>query len=94
MPDVKRNDSESRYEIDLGDGTAVLAFTERNGKLVLTHTEVPGTHEGQGLGGKLVKAAAADARERGIEIVPQCSYARAWFERHPDEADVVAQARD
>lgn len=94
MTGVKRNDSAGQYEIDVDGEKAVLAYDERNERLVLTHTEVPAAHEGKGLGAQLVRAAADDARERGVKIVPQCSFARAWFERHPDQSDVLAQARE
>lgn len=92
---VTNNKSEKQYEIDLGDGEkALLAYDERNERLVLTHTEVPGSHEGQGIGGTLVKAAADDARQRGILIVPQCTFARSWFKRHPEEDEVLARPRE
>lgn len=90
MAEVKRNESAGQYEVDLDGETAVLAYDERNDRLVLTHTEVPTAHEGKGVGGDLIRAAASDARERGVKIVPQCSFARAWFERHPDQSDVLA----
>lgn len=95
MAEVKRNEDEQQYEISLGGGQmAILAYDERNERMVLTHTEVPASHEGKGLGSQLVKAAANDARERGLKIVPQCSYARTWFERHREQGDVLAEARE
>lgn len=92
---VTKNESEKQYEIDLGnDDKAILAFAERNERLILTHTDVPQAHEGKGLGGKLVKAAVEDARRQGVKIVPQCSFARAWFSRHEDDGDVLATPRE
>lgn len=94
MSEVINNKDEEQYEIDLGDGEkAFLAYSERNDRMILTHTDVPQSHEGQGLGGKLVKAAADDARRRGVLVVPQCSFARAWFGRHAEEEDVLAKPR-
>jgi predicted GNAT family acetyltransferase len=29
------------------------------------------------------------ARARQLVIVPRCSYARAWFARHPEAGDVL-----
>ena len=30
-------------------------------------------------------AAVADARQRGLQVVPTCSYAAAWLRRHPQD---------
>jgi predicted GNAT family acetyltransferase len=32
----------------------------------------------------------ADARARGLKIVPLCSYIVDYFNRHPEERDVLA----
>ena len=40
------------------------------------------------LAGKLVRAVAEMAREAGVKIIPQCSYARVQFDRKPEYADV------
>jgi hypothetical protein len=80
-----------RYEIRDGDRLLGLAAYERRGDRVLfTHTEVDPQAEGSGLGGKLVRAALDDVRGRGGRVVPQCSFVRAWIERHPEYGDLVA----
>lgn len=79
-----------RFEIDLGDGR--FAFADYNlikGKILFTHTEVPPDREGEGLGTRLIEAAVASARERGLKVIPICPFFAAWFERHPEEADLL-----
>jgi uncharacterized protein len=71
-----------------GEG-AVLTYRLRAGRLVLTHTQVPASLEGRGIGGKLVLAALNRARQDGLTVVPLCPFARSWLERHPDAAGVV-----
>ncbi len=88
MHDVPEAD---RYEIRDGDRLLGLAAYERRGdRVVFTHTEVDPQAEGSGLGGKLVRAALDDVRGRGGRVVPQCSFVRAWIERHPEYGDLVA----
>ena len=85
-PQVTDNQAESRFEIRFGDVDAVLMY-HRNGKrFALLHTEVPTALEGHGIGGRLVTAAIDRAARQGLTIVPLCPFARAWLERHADQA--------
>ena len=54
----------------------------------LDHTFVDDSLRGQGVAGKLLEAAAAELRKRGLKAVPTCSYAVKWFGKHPEFADV------
>jgi predicted GNAT family acetyltransferase len=89
--EVVRNDETHRYEATL-DGTAVghLRFRTRPGQIVLVHTEVDPAHEGHGIGGAIARFALDDARERGLSVVPECPFVRAYLEHHPEDADLVA----
>lgn len=55
-------------------------------RLVLEHTRVPEPLRGQGIGGRLLRAAVDHAAAAGLTVVPVCTYARRWLEEHPDEA--------
>ena len=57
--------------------------------ITIIHTEVDGSLEGKGVGKELVAAGVAFAREKGIGIVPVCSYAKAVMERTPEYEDVL-----
>ncbi|MFJ7125675.1 GNAT family N-acetyltransferase [Streptomyces sp. NPDC098101] len=56
--------------------------------LVAVHTVVEPEHEGKGIAGALVRELYATAAREGVPVVPLCSYAARWAERHPDEAPV------
>lgn len=88
---VSDNEDEGRFVARTPGGEAELTYDRREGKLFLLHTGVPPEAEGQGVGGALVRAALEQARERGHKVVPYCSFARAYIERHPEWADVVVQ---
>jgi uncharacterized protein len=89
---VVRNDANRRYEASI-DGVAVghLRFRERDGQLVLVHTEVDPAYEGHGVGSVIARFALDDARQRGVRIVPECPFVRAYLKRHPEYGDLVAR---
>jgi uncharacterized protein len=90
--DVADNPAEHRYEARDGDGT-VLGFSayRRSGDVVvITHTEVDDSQEGQGVGSVLVRGALDDIRASGRTVRPQCPFVRAWIDRHEEYADLVS----
>ena len=66
-------------------------YVVRDGLWELEHTIVDPAYGGQGIAGKLVQELAAQARERGIKIVPSCSYALRTFAKNAEYADVWAK---
>ncbi|UPL14600.1 GNAT family N-acetyltransferase [Microbacterium galbinum] len=80
---VTRNDDASRYEIRTGDLLAGFAtFVTKHGQIRFTHTEIDPAFQGQGLAGKLAKAALTDAAASGDAIVPLCPYIASYLETH------------
>lgn len=79
----------NRLEIREAGQIAELTYTVADGRLVLNHTGVPDELEGRGIGGELVRGAVDKARAEGLAIVPNCSFARGWLERHADAHDGV-----
>ena len=86
------NQAEHRFELDLLDGTTALAcyVVRADGAVILTHTEVPPRHEGQGIGSQLLARTLAALRADGRRIVPQCSFAVAYVNRHPEWQELLA----
>lgn len=80
-----------RYEARFGDALAGWVDYGRVGKrLVAFHTEVPPEFGGRGVASALVRRVLADARAGGYTITPRCPLFAAHFERHPEDADVLA----
>jgi uncharacterized protein len=88
-PRVTDNADASRFELTTGGELAELVYRRRADRLVLLHTEVPEAQGGHGIGGQLVAAAVRRAAGEGLTVVPLCSFARSWLERHPDAAAPV-----
>ncbi|MCU1344363.1 MAG: acetyltransferase [Acidimicrobiia bacterium] len=85
MAEVTDNPAKSRFETTVEGHLAQLVYERHGQQFVLIHTEVPEELGGQGIGADLVKAALAVAQQENRAVVAECSYARTWIERHPDE---------
>jgi predicted GNAT family acetyltransferase len=87
---VVDNPERHRYELRAGETVAgVVQYATEPGTIVLVHTEIAPSVEGEGLGSKLVAGALDDIRARGLEVVPLCPFASTFIERHPEYADLV-----
>lgn len=90
---VRDNREERRYEARVGDAVAIAEYRPSGDALALTHTEVPDELEGRGVGAKLVKFALDDARARGLQVLPYCSFVAAYIKRHPEYLELVPEER-
>ena len=80
----------SRYELRSGDELiGFIDYRLADGVIDLVHTEVPEELSGQGHAATLARGALADARERGLRVVPSCPYLASYIEKHPEHADLV-----
>lgn len=86
---VENNEDEHQFEARVDGKLGVLTYSVSEGKLYLLHTGVDDALEGRGVGSALVRAAAGHAREKNLGLVPFCSFARAWLDRHQEFADLV-----
>jgi predicted GNAT family acetyltransferase len=72
------------------NGKIVFANYRREGDVfTLPHVEADPALRGTGAASRLIEGIAALARDKSYRIVPTCSYARAWFRRHPMAGDVL-----
>jgi len=82
----------NRYELTEGGHVAFADYRRMAGTpvVVIPHVEAPEALRGTGAAGRLMEGIAAHARAEGLKIVPTCSYAAAWFRRHPEAGDLLA----
>jgi hypothetical protein len=82
-----------RFEILVDDKVVGLAsYHVDNGTMTLPHTEIDPAMGGRGLGTALVAAVLDAARERGLHVLPYCSFVRRYIQQHPELVDLVAEA--
>jgi hypothetical protein len=83
------NKEASRFERE-ENGLLVWAnYRIRDGKFQLPHVEADTALQGTGAAGRLMQEIVDHARAGQLVIEPRCSYARAWFARHPEAQDVL-----
>lgn len=80
----------NRYELALDGGTAFADVREIDGKMIFFHTEVPHSLRGHGIGGRLIKAALDDVRQKGRKVVPRCWFVAQFIEQNPSYRDLLA----
>ncbi|KGJ20484.1 GNAT family N-acetyltransferase [Paracoccus sanguinis] len=88
---VTENPAETRFELPLeGDAIAAAYYRlDEAGNVVLTHTEVPFEHSGQGLGTRLASGTFDLLRASGRKAVLRCSFMQRFYATHRDYGDVV-----
>jgi predicted GNAT family acetyltransferase len=90
---VVDNPAASRFEVSLdGEHGGYAAYRRQGDVVVFTHTEIDDAFEGHGLGGHLVRTALDTVRAAGERVRPQCPFVKAYIERHPEYADLLADA--
>ena len=88
MTEILHEVPEQRFVTQAEGHAARVDYIEDEGRLTITHTIVPSEIGGRGIAGELVRAALDYARDAGLKVEPQCSYADVWMRRHP-EFDVL-----
>lgn len=72
--------------VEAGRMTYSWAGTDR---FIIDHTEVNPSFVGKSVGKKMVLAAVAFAREKGVKIVPLCPFAKSVFDKLEELRDVL-----
>jgi uncharacterized protein len=93
-PTVRDNPARSRYEIH--EGEQLVGFTTYrlgDGQISFLHTEVAPEFGGRGLAKQLVTEELADARRRGLAVLPYCPYVAKVIAQNLDAyLDLVPEA--
>ena len=80
-----------RFEVRMDDRVVGLASYHVDGTtMTLPHTEVDPGVGGRGIGSILVAGVLEAARERGVTVLPYCSFIRHYIQQHPEYVDLVA----
>jgi uncharacterized protein len=87
---VEHRKNAKRFTARTPTGIAFMSYAKPDaGTYDLQHTVVPEADRGHGIGGQLVRAALAHARQEGARVIPTCPFVKWWLERHPSESDLV-----
>jgi uncharacterized protein len=89
-PEVLHNAPQARYEVTVEGYLSVCDYELEGKRMTFTHTVVPPELRGRGIAEQLVRAALADARAAGKQVVPACSYVAKFIERNKEYQDLLA----
>ena len=88
--EVRENPALHRFELPIeGEAVAAAYYRIEDGRLVLTHTEVPAEFSGQGIATKLATGTFELLRKSGRKAAVKCPFMGQFFAKHPEYADVV-----
>lgn len=87
---IRHDRAAHRFQTEVEGVPCVLDYLLAAGVMTITHTGVPAEVGGRGIAAALVQTAMDTARSEGWKVVPACSYAAAWMQRHSDYADLLA----
>jgi predicted GNAT family acetyltransferase len=94
MIEIHHDAAAHRFTAEVNGERAVLDYSLADGVMTITHTSVPRSIEGRGIAAQLMREGLSAARNNGWRVVPVCSYAVAYLEKHPDEAPSDGPRRD
>lgn len=86
---VEHHLERNRFEAKVAGQMAVLEYMKVGDSLIFTHTKVPESLEGQGIGGALAKAGLEWVRDHGMTAAPLCPFVKAYTRRHPEYQPLV-----
>lgn len=76
--------SKKRYEVLIDDSIAFIDYIIAKEKIHLTHTEVPKSMAGKGIGSALVLKVLEDIERQNLILVPLCPFVASYIKRHPE----------
>jgi predicted GNAT family acetyltransferase len=86
---VRNNAEKQRFEVQIEDSIAIADYHLQGRTITFTHTEVPPSLKGRGVGSHLVKSALEESRKQEYRVVPACPFVAYYIRRHPEYADLV-----
>ncbi len=84
MNTVIHQPEKNRFALDVEGKTAHIDYMKVGSTLIFTHTEVPESLEGKGIGGQLAKTALDYVRDQGLSAAPLCPFVKGYLEKHPE----------
>ncbi|QNI31890.1 N-acetyltransferase [Alloacidobacterium dinghuense] len=87
---IRNNTLKHRFEVDVSARTAFLNYRVSENVITFTHTEVPSSLNGRGIGTALARVALEYAIEHGLRVIPQCSFVADFVRTHPQYQAALA----
>jgi predicted GNAT family acetyltransferase len=86
---ITNNENSNRLEVSVNGGLGILRYPIAGDTMWLLHVQLPQEAQGHGVASELSRTALELARERGLKVVPVCSFVAAYIQRHPEYSAIV-----
>ena len=88
---IRHEPDQNRFATETDEGTAVLEYVLKPGRIAYVHTGVPEGARGEDVGTALVEHGLQYARDEGLRVIPLCPFVKAYMDRHPETQDLLAR---
>ena len=78
------NRENRRFEFEIGGQKPRIEYIRAGDKIYLTHTEVPASLAGKGIGSALIGAALEAIDREGLTLIPLCPFVALYLQRNPE----------
>tara|TARA_R110002126_G_scaffold233935_1_gene378051 strand:- start:126 stop:428 length:303 start_codon:yes stop_codon:yes gene_type:complete len=83
------NESKKRYEANFDVYPVYIEYIKAQDKIYLTHTEVPKSMEGKGVGSALILKVLEKIEKQNLILIPLCPFVALYLKRHPEWKKLV-----
>lgn len=87
--ELKNNKEAKQYEMWIEGHLAKVEYILSNGRIFLTHTEVPKSLGGRGVGTSVVKLIMEDIEKQNLVLVPLCPFVALFLKKNPEWMKLV-----
>lgn len=87
----KENESKGEFFIEKdGKKVALMTYSKAGAsRIIIDHTEVDDSMQGEGVGKKLVEKGVEFARKNNLKVLATCSFAKSVIDETPEFQDVL-----
>jgi predicted GNAT family acetyltransferase len=89
---VMNNTDRHRFEVTLEGRLGVLNYREDGKSITFIHTEVPPDLAGHGIASALARAGLEYARERKLQVIPECEFVAGYVRKHSEFAHLLSSS--
>ena len=89
MSDIIDNKAQHRFELEVDGHLAATYYKIDDGVITFLHTEVPPELGGKGIGSRLIKSALDQVRAKGLKVIAECQFVKAFIGKNPAYRDLL-----
>jgi len=89
MSDIIDNKAQHRFELEVDGHLAATYYKIDDGVITFLHTEVPPELGGKGIGSRLIKGALDQVRAKGLKVIAECQFVKAFIGKNPAYRDLL-----